>query len=383
MRSRWSEAATALVDELRQQGVSQDLALRVYTSRLLGAERTLVRHGGGNTSVKTTERDVLGREIKVICVKGSGYDLDAMPPRGLPAMCLEPLLELRRVERLTDESIVVALRSALTDPTSPTPSVESLLHAWILERYVDHTHADPVLALTDQPDGAALCREVFGPRMTVAPYVMPGFALAHQAARAYAANPAAWGLILLNHGIFTWGTEAHITYERMIEMVDLAERRIQRAKAGSSPVFAAPTIVSRPTPKLAEVAPRVRGALAEHGPAVLAFRSSKAILDYLAGQELERYANARPVNPDHVIRTKPKHSLGGQRRRSRRPLPDPVRRRALRDGVLVTRAGQTRHGRAQAAGRKDRRDHRRGRRHRGSDGAGVRGRGSRGRAARP
>ena len=307
MKSRWSDAdAAALVAELAPRGVSEALALRVYTSRLLGAEPTLVRHGGGNTSVKTTTRDLLGREVEVICVKGSGYDLDTMQPRGLPAMRLAPLLELRAVERLSDEAMVVAQRTALIDPTSPTPSVETLLHAWIPEVVVDHTHADAVLALTDQPDGEAICRDLWGERMTITPYVMPGFHLAHVAADAYQADPAAWGMILLKHGIFTWGPDARTAYERMIQMVDLAERRIGRAWASGSGVFAASNAVGAPSPKLADVAPVLRGTLAARRPGVLDFRTSDAILDYLAGQDLGRYANVGPVTPDHVIRTKPR-----------------------------------------------------------------------------
>ncbi len=307
MKSLWSNAdADAMACRYAARGVSEDLALRVYTSRLLGNEPRLVQHGGGNTSVKTRSRDVLGEEIDVLCVKGSGWDLGNIEPAGLPAVKLEPLLALRRLDTLSDEAMVNAQRAALLDSTAPTPSVETLLHAWIAHKFVDHTHANAVLALTDQPDGEALCRDLYGQRLAVAPYCMAGFSLAQLAAKVFDSDSRAEGMILLKHGIFSWGADARESYERMIEFVDMAEERLRRG--------ARKTFKPRTLPELAPVAraaPLIRGALAESlgegrwSRWILEHRSSPEILGFVDGEELERYSQQGVVTPDHVIRIKP------------------------------------------------------------------------------
>jgi rhamnose utilization protein RhaD (predicted bifunctional aldolase and dehydrogenase)/NAD(P)-dependent dehydrogenase (short-subunit alcohol dehydrogenase family) len=307
MQSLWSDAdAQAFVERYAQRGVAEDLALRVYSSRLLGADPRLVQHGGGNTSLKTTLTDRLGRPVDVLCVKGSGWDLGDIEPEGLPAVRLEALLALRQLNTLSDEDMVEAQRTALMVSNAPNPSVETLLHAWIPPRYVDHTHANAVLALTDQPNGEALCREIYGDRLAIAPYVMPGFSLAHQVAQVYEANPGAEGVVLLRHGIFTWGDSARDSYERMIRFVSLAEDRL---KAGAAKTLAQ---VEPPAPiSLAEAASVIRGALAARRPdgrlsrVVLEHRTSPAILAFAGGQEVARYSQQGLVTPDHVIRIKP------------------------------------------------------------------------------
>src|SRR5262245_50307374 len=217
MQSLWSdrEAADA-VARYAKHGVNEDRALRVYTTRLLGQVPALVQHGGGNTSVKTTMRDTLGDDVEVLCVKGSGWDMAVIEPPGLPAVRLAPLRRLERLDRLSDEDMVNVQRCNLLDSSAPNPSVETLFHAFLPQRFIDHTHANAILALTDQPDGEARARDLFGPRAPVLDYVMPGFALAKAAAAAERANPGAEGLILSRHGIFTWGDDASTAYERMI-----------------------------------------------------------------------------------------------------------------------------------------------------------------------
>jgi rhamnose utilization protein RhaD (predicted bifunctional aldolase and dehydrogenase)/NAD(P)-dependent dehydrogenase (short-subunit alcohol dehydrogenase family) len=312
MRSRWSDdEARAFIDRYHAQGVGEDVALRVYTSRLLGVEPRLVQHGGGNTSVKTAMRDVLGDPIAAICVKGSGWDLSDIEPPGLPAMKLEPLLRLRRLKALSDEAMVDAQRSALLDSKSPNPSVEALLHAWIPHRFVDHTHANAVLALTDQPDGEGICNDLYGGRIAVAPYRMPGFGLAHLAAEVFEANPRSEGMVLLKHGIFTWGDTAQEAYERMIAYVSMAEDRIADAPARGLVQVALPDTLA----EAADVAPIIRGLLAEaQGEGrwrrvVLDHRDREAARAFAAGEDAARYANAGVVTPDHVIRIKPRPLL--------------------------------------------------------------------------
>ena len=179
MKNQWSEReARSFIARYARGGINKDLALRVYSSRLLGNEPRLVLHGGGNTSVKTTMKDVLGDSVEVLCVKGSGWDMGDIEPEGLPAVRLENLRKLASLDELQDADMVNVQRANLLDSTAPNPSVETLLHAFLPHKFIDHTHANAVLALTDQPDGEALCTKVFGKTMGLVPYIMPGFALA-------------------------------------------------------------------------------------------------------------------------------------------------------------------------------------------------------------
>ena len=306
MKSLWSDAdARSAIRAYAKQGVGTDLALRVYTTRLLGGDPRLVLHGGGNTSVKTRMTEITGDEIDVLCVKGSGWDMGDIEPPGLPAVRLDAIRRLRGLKALSDEDMVNAQRSALLDSAAPNPSVETLLHAFLPHKFVDHTHADAVLSVTDQPDGAKISRDLWGDRAALVPYIMPGFDLAQACAAASEKNPDVEGLILLKHGIFSFGDTAREAYERMIALVTLAEKRLDRAR----PVAVAKKVLAQPrrTAKAADIAPILRGLTAEGGKRmVMDFRSSRAILDYLAGDGLKRYASAGPVTPDHVIRTKPK-----------------------------------------------------------------------------
>ncbi len=234
MKSLWSETdAKSYVARYGDKGIAPDLALRVYTTRLLGGDPALVLHGGGNTSVKTKAKDLLGDQLDVICVKGSGWDMGDIEPPGLPAVKLAPLRRLLALEKLSDEDMVNYQRVNLLDSAAPNPSVETLLHAFLPHKFVDHTHSTAVLALTDQPDGEAIARDTFGTRMAYVPYTIPGFALAKSVAEIYAANPKVEGLILLRHGIFTFAEGAREAYELMIEMVTLAEERLKRGKKTS------------------------------------------------------------------------------------------------------------------------------------------------------
>jgi len=309
MQSRFVEhEAEAMVDRYSARGVPRDLALRVYTTRLLGGDPRLVLHGGGNTSVKLRLPDLMGREVDVLCVKGSGADMAVIEPAGLPAVRLAELRMLLARDAMSDEEMVRAQRANLLDPLAPNPSVETLLHAFIPQRFVDHTHATAVLSLIDQPDGEARAADLYDGRMGIVPYIMPGFGLAKAAARAFAGASGAIGLILHKHGIFTFADTAREAYERMIEMVSLAEARLQR---GRRAVFATAQLPQAAMP-LAEVAPIVRGACSlldektegAFRRLILEFRTSDVILNFVNGAEVGRYATSGVVTPDHTIRTK-------------------------------------------------------------------------------
>ncbi len=309
MESRFVESdAAATVARYAARGVPVDLAMRVYTTRLLGQDPRLVLHGGGNTSVKMRHGDLMGDEIDVLCVKGSGWDMGTIEPAGLPAVRLDPLRRLRARAALSDEEMVAVQRVNLIDPMAPNPSVETLLHAFMPHKFVDHTHATAVLSLIDQPNGEALSADLYDGRMAIVPYIMPGFALAKKAAEVFEAAPGAQGLILHKHGIFTFGASAREAYERMIEMVSLAEARLRRDR---NSVFVTMQLPQRISP-LALVAPIVRGACSlpdpnitgAHRRLVLDFRTDPSILNYVNGAEIFRYSQVGVVTPDHTIRTK-------------------------------------------------------------------------------
>jgi rhamnose utilization protein RhaD (predicted bifunctional aldolase and dehydrogenase)/NAD(P)-dependent dehydrogenase (short-subunit alcohol dehydrogenase family) len=309
MKSLWSESEAAdAVAKYTGAGYPADLAIRVYTTRLLGQVPALVLHGGGNTSVKTQWRDLDGASIDVVCVKGSGWDMASIEPQGLPAVALEPLKALTRFEALSDEEMVSQQRRLLVDPAAPTPSVEAILHANLPFKHVDHTHANAIVALTNQPDGEALIRELF-PDALIAPYVMPGFALAKTCERMYRAQPTRAGMILLKHGIFTFHDDPRESYEQMIAMIDKAERRLARGRAHPFSRAAPPQRLA----SAAEIAPILRGALALPGAAegeprrfVLAHRANAAILEFCAATNLPDLVSRGVATPEHVIHIKRK-----------------------------------------------------------------------------
>jgi rhamnose utilization protein RhaD (predicted bifunctional aldolase and dehydrogenase)/NAD(P)-dependent dehydrogenase (short-subunit alcohol dehydrogenase family) len=309
MKSAWIDRdAQATVDRYARDGVGTDLALRVYTTRLLGRDPRLVLHGGGNTSVKTAIPDLLGEATGVICIKGSGADMADIEPSGLPAVRLDRLRKLRTREELSDEDMVRVQRENLLDPAAPNPSVETLLHAFLPHKFVDHTHSTAVLSLVDQPDGEAICAEVYDGRASVVPYIMPGFALARAAADVFEQAPAVEGLILHKHGIFTFGDSAREAYERMIALVTRAEERLSRNRKA---VFVTAQLPQALAPRAA-VAPLLRGAASLKDEKtdgawrrlILDFRATPAVLDFVNGAEVARYSQAGVVTPDHTIRTK-------------------------------------------------------------------------------
>ena len=307
MKSFWSEKdAKSITRRYASKGFSRDLSHRVYTSRLLGREPRLVLHGGGNTSVKTTTNDLFGNVVDVLCVKGSGSDMADIEPAGLPAVRLEPLLQLRTLDVLSDEDMVNFQRLNLIDSGSPNPSVETLLHAFLPHKFIDHTHANAVLSITNQRNGSALSREIWGSRMGLVPYIMPGFALAKAAADVYDNDPTVDGLILLNHGIFTFGATAREAYERMVAAVTLAENRLKRRRKRAFVGARLP----RSTISVSEVMPILRGACAlseEDGRfrrMIVKFRTGRKIRNYVDGKDVGRYSQVGVITPDHTIRTK-------------------------------------------------------------------------------
>jgi rhamnose utilization protein RhaD (predicted bifunctional aldolase and dehydrogenase)/NAD(P)-dependent dehydrogenase (short-subunit alcohol dehydrogenase family) len=307
MKSGWVDRdAEALVAQGAKAGIDRDLALRLYTTRLLGRDRTLVLHGGGNTSVKTRMRDRFGEEVEVLRIKASGADMAAIEPEGMPAVRLAPLRQLRARDAIADAELVAIERASLIDPAAPSPSVEIMLHAFLPHKFVDHTHAAAVLSIIDQPNGEKRCAEAFGGRLAFVPYLMPGFGLAKKAIEVFERDWPADGLILSKHGIVTFGETAREAYERMIEMVTLAEDFIARNCKRSVIV----TLWREPAP-VAAVAPIVRGACGLRDDKiegawrrlVTEFRAGTTVLSLLQS-DLPRLSEGGVVTPDHTIRTK-------------------------------------------------------------------------------
>ena len=309
MQSGWVDAdAAALSAPAGQSDVDRDLALRIYTTRLLGRDPKLVLHGGGNTSLKTRLRDRLGDEVDVLYVKATGADMAEADAAGFCAVRLEPMRRLRALDRIGDIELVAIERANLIDPAAPNPSVEMMLHAFLPHKFIDHTHATAVLSVIDQPDGEQKCAEVFGGRLGFVPYLMPGFGLAKKAIEVFERDKPRDGLVLSKHGIVTWGDTAREAYERMIEMVSLAEAFIARHRK-SVAVSAAP---QGKMAQLAAIAPIVRGASSRKDDKIegawrrliAEFRGGAAVLSFLEHGDLARLAESGVITPDHTIRTK-------------------------------------------------------------------------------
>src|SRR6266571_4708898 len=244
MQSQWNQSEAAAFPGL--------LAQRVYTSRLLGRDHTLVLHGGGNTSVKIRELNVFGDEEDILYIKGSGWDLETIEAPGFAPVRLDRVRRLATLDRLSDTRMVQELRAAMTDPSAPTPSVETILHAILPYRFVDHTHADALLAITNTVDGEQRVRDIYGDSVVVIPYVMPGFDLARVAADRFSdqSGPNTVGMVLLKHGFFSFGETARIAYERMIDLASRAERYLadQHAWSVAAPDAPEPPL-KRPLPR--------------------------------------------------------------------------------------------------------------------------------------
>jgi rhamnose utilization protein RhaD (predicted bifunctional aldolase and dehydrogenase)/NAD(P)-dependent dehydrogenase (short-subunit alcohol dehydrogenase family) len=292
----------SLWDETDAAGFPDELALRVYTSRLLGRDATLVLHGGGNTSVKLRERTLLGAEEDFLYVKASGHDLAGIGAEGFTPLGIDHLLALARLEELSDTEMARELRVAARDPDRPAPSVEAILHAVLPHRYVDHTHAEAVLALTNTPSGEEHVRQAFGELVIVVPYVMPGFELARLCAELIPRQltDETIGLVLLNHGLVSFGETARESYERTIALVTLAEAYL--AEHGSPPLASAAAGDSPLGTQLAQLRSQISAAAGF--PLILRRDDDPVGLAFARRPDVTSLSQAGPVTPDHVIRTK-------------------------------------------------------------------------------
>ena len=294
MKNRWNndEAAACRGDLLQ---------LRVYTSRLLGQEEDLVLHGGGNTSVKGKERNIFGEEEDILYVKGSGWDLATIEAEGFAPVKLDVLKKLADLPELSDLDMVKNQRMAMTNPSAPNPSVEAILHAIIPFTFVDHTHADAVVTISNTPNGLQRIEQIYGDKMLIIPYVMPGFILARKIYEM--TRDVNWdeieGMILMHHGIFTFHDDAKTSYDKMIEAVTAAEEYLAREEVQTliknDPLQADPLLLAEFRSKL----------IHKWGQPVLArLNQSSSALGFSQLENVADISSRGPLTPDHIIRTK-------------------------------------------------------------------------------
>ncbi|MCH7740231.1 MAG: bifunctional aldolase/short-chain dehydrogenase [Chloroflexi bacterium] len=296
MDSRW--------DGKRAAGYGDDLlALRAYSSRLLGANSDLVLHGGGNTSVKIDGVDLHGEPQRLLYVKGSGWDLASIEPAGFAPLRIEPVRRLAELESLSDSDMMRSLRSASVDPDAPAPSVETITHALVPHRFVDHTHADAVVTISNTSDGADRLRDLYGDEVLVVPYAMPGFVLARLIADLTAGVDWASlrGMVLMNHGVFTFAGDARASYEAMIEIVSRAEAAV----AGSLHAVAKSSS-SSDEGDLLKLATLRRAVSEAAGKAMIArLNDSDGAVGFAGRRDAGELAGRGCLTPDHVLHTKP------------------------------------------------------------------------------
>ncbi len=281
-----------------------DLALRVYTSHLLGQDSSLVLHGGGNTSVKITETNIVGEQEEILYVKGSGWDLVSIEKAGFSPVRMAHMIKLGELESLSDPQMVNELKTQLTNASAPAPSVETILHAILPFKYVDHTHADAVVTISNTSDGEDRIREIYGDRVVIVPYVMPGFDLSKDVGRLFSeqVTDKTEGMVLLNHGIFSFGATAKEAYDRMIELVNLAEQYLTKQNAWEikKPLNNVESKSIRN--EIAQLRSEISSVISN--PILFNLTNSKQGIDFSNRNDIDDIATRGPVTPDHVIRTK-------------------------------------------------------------------------------
>src|ERR1039457_3529256 len=297
MENRWDAAEAA-----RHAG---DIEQRIYSSRLIGQDQALVRHGGGNTSVKIMAKDVFGADEDLLYIKGSGFDLQAISAAGFASVRTRHLVALSGLEHLSDIEMARQLRLATVDPAAPAPSVEAILHAVLPYRYFDHAHADAVIALTNTPSGDAHVRAAYGDRVLLVPYVMPGFELSRVVARMVAdeLGAPARGLILAGHGLFSFGNTARESYDRLIDLVTIAEDYLKEHGAWDLSEPAGPDEPGGPAGiELAQLRSQLSGVAGV--PLLLQRQDDPLARDFARRPDVAALSQRGPATPDHAIRTK-------------------------------------------------------------------------------
>jgi len=311
MKNKWSEKEASGFIAKYGNKWGKDIALRIYSSRLIGVEKDLVLHGGGNTSVKGFFLNIFGERKPTIYVKASGQDLSCIGPEGYTAVDLDYIKKLQDLEKLSDEEMINEILTHRFNAIDRIPSIETLMHAFIPAKYIDHTHADSILILTNQSDGEQIIRDALGEDVTIIEYKKPGFELAKAAGNAFNESPDCKGMVLMKHGLVTWGENARESYRRTIELVTKAENYILKRRKKALKVKTSITL-SEAGKKYIKVAPILRGLLAlpTHDPDrpyarfIIRPLMTKEILNFVGSSEGRTIALTPPLTADHLIRTK-------------------------------------------------------------------------------
>ncbi len=298
MESRWSD--------LEAQGL-KGLEELVYLSRLIGADEGLVVWGGGNTSIKTTQPDFRGRDTRTLLIKSSGSDLKTATPQDFVRLRLDDIEPLFELDSMADEDMVAYLEHCALDPRGRRPSIETLLHSFIPATVVVHSHADSVIALTNTPASDNILRDVYGDSIAVAPYIRPGFTLSKLVGTLVRHRPDIQGVVLSNHGLFTWGSTAKKAYANHIHLVTQAEEYAQRQAVGKRTFGAVSAPALRPEIRhhiAASIAPALRGAVSNQQHSILRYDDSPDVLDFVNSELARELSAVGPATPDHIIQTK-------------------------------------------------------------------------------
>jgi rhamnose utilization protein RhaD (predicted bifunctional aldolase and dehydrogenase) len=270
-----------------------DIDLRVYSSNLLGQNDELVLHGGGNTSVKSV---VDGEDI--LYVKGSGWDLISIKAEGFAPVKLNTLKDMAKLDYLSDTDMVSKQKEAMIDKSAPNPSVEAILHAIIPFKFVDHTHADAVVTISNSKDGIKNIQKVF-PNFLIIPYIMPGFILAQKIYEM--SKDLDWnsldGIILHNHGIFTFDNDAKISYTKMIDAVTKAEiflDKFAKIELKDYPKTVIPNIIEIGISFI-----KIKGS-----DSITIKNQSEIAKNFASQKNLKTFATRGVLTPEHILRTK-------------------------------------------------------------------------------
>lgn len=277
-----------------------DLDLRVYTSRLLGQDSSLVLHGGGNTSVKSTATNLFGETEDILYVKGSGWDLATIESAGFAPVKMDMLLKMAELKELSDPDMVKYQRMAMIDPSAPNPSVEAILHAIIPFKFVDHTHTDAVVTITNTTNGKSRIEEIYGSKVLIIPYIMPGFVLAKLIYDM--TRDVNWdeldGMVLMNHGLFTFNDDTKKSYEKTIELVNKAEQYLE---SNGAILEYKEEVTHISTLELARIRKEVSSLKGKATISIL--NDSKEAIGF-SKEDVNSISQRGPLTPDHVIRTK-------------------------------------------------------------------------------
>jgi len=311
MKNRWRKEKASEYIARYEKRCASDLALRTYTSRLIGKEKGLVLSGGGNTSVKSTYINVLGQHLPALFVKASGHDLAIIEPEGHVGLDLEYLQRLRSLMELPGATMVNELKTHRLNAEGAAPSIETLMHAFIPAKYVDHTHPDAILALTNQRNGNRVVRDAFGKDVVVLNYIKPGFLLAKATSAAFDSAPGCMGMVLMKHGLLTWGDDARSSYEKTIELVTRAEKYLAR-RTKKSLKLRRVTSTTTAHERYMKIAPILRGLLAipsgdsdrPYRRFVLRPLTKADVLDLVDSNRGKEITMSPPLTSDHLIRTK-------------------------------------------------------------------------------